>query len=46
MNPTRIPGNEPDAGDMSTEPTTPTPADQPSEHDLPDDQADKLGNFA
>jgi len=46
MNPTRIPGNEPDAGDMSTDPDTGIPSDHPAEHDLPDDEADKLGNFA
>ena len=46
MNPTRIPGNEPDPGDMSTEPGIGMPNDNPAEHDLPDDEADKLGNFA
>ncbi|RYE96931.1 MAG: hypothetical protein EOO77_40030 [Oxalobacteraceae bacterium] len=46
MNPTRIPGNEPDPGDMSTEPSFGTPSDNPAEHDLPDDDADKLGDFA
>jgi hypothetical protein len=46
MNPTRIPGNEPDAGDMSTEPGTRGPDDQPQRHDLPDDDAEKLGDFA
>jgi hypothetical protein len=46
MNPTRIPGNEPDPGDMSTEPNTGAPNDQPAKHDLPDDEVDKLGNFA
>ena len=45
MNPTRIPGNEPDPGDMSTEPGTAPPNDQPGNHDLPDD-AEKLGDFA
>jgi hypothetical protein len=45
MNPTRIPGNEPDPGDMSTEPGT-TPNDQPERHDLPDEDAAKLGDFA
>ena len=45
MNPTRIPGNEPDPGDMSTEPGTAAPNDQPENHDLPDD-AEKLGDFA
>jgi len=46
MSPTRIPGNEPDAGDMSTEPGFGTPSDNPAEHNLPDDDADKLGDFA
>ncbi len=46
MNMTRIPGNEPDPGDMSTEPTTEAPNDEPRTHDLPDDEAEKLGNFA
>lgn len=46
MNPTRIPGNEPDPGDMSTEPGTGGPADQPGTLDLPDEDAEKLGNFA
>lgn len=45
MNPTHIPGNEPDPGDMSTEPDR-TPADLPHDHGLPDDEAEKLGNFA
>jgi hypothetical protein len=46
MNPTRIPGNEPGPGDMSTGPGTGMPNDSPAEHDLPDDEADTLGNFA
>lgn len=46
MNPTHIPGNEPDPGDMSTEPGTGTPDDHSHDHGLPDDEADKLGNFA
>jgi hypothetical protein len=45
MNPTRIPGNEPDPGDMSTEPGTRKPNENPGQHDLPDD-AEKLGDFA
>jgi hypothetical protein len=44
MEPTRIPGNEPDPGDMSTEPGT-TP-DLPTDADLPEAEADELGNFA
>ena len=46
MNPTRIPGNEPDPGDMSTEPGTAAPSDETEKHDLPDADAEKLGNFA
>ena len=46
MSPPRIPGNEPDPNDMSTEPDITTPSNQPSEHDLPDDEAEKLGDFA
>jgi len=46
MSPTRIPGNEPDPGDMSTEPDFETTSDNPAKHDLPDDDADKLGGFA
>jgi hypothetical protein len=46
MNLIHIPGNEPDPGDMSTEPAIPTPNTQPSEHDLPEDEAEKLGDFA
>ena len=46
MNPIHILGNEPDPGDMSTEPAIPTPNTQPSEHDLPEDEAEKLGDFA
>jgi hypothetical protein len=46
MNPTHIPGNEPDPGDMSTEPGIGMPVDSPAVHDLPDDEADALGNFA
>ena len=45
MNPTHIPGNEPDPGDMSTEPGTTTP-DVPTDHGLPDGEAEELGNFA
>lgn len=45
MSPTHIPGNEPDPSDMSTEPGT-SPINQPVEHGLPDDEAEKLGNFA
>ena len=33
-------------GDMSTEPGFGTPSDNPAEHNLPDDDADKLGDFA
>lgn len=43
MTPTR-PGNEPDAGDMSTDPDESGPA--PLAPDLPDEEAEKLGDFA
>jgi hypothetical protein len=46
MNMTRLPGNEPDPGDMSTPPSTEAPDDHTKKHDLPDDEAEKLGNFA
>ena len=46
MNPTRTPGNEPDPGDMSTESGTDAQDQQSDKHDLPDDEAEKLGNFA
>ena len=41
MSPTHIPGDEPDADDVSTEPGMGTPDDRPAEHDLPDDEAEK-----
>lgn len=46
MNPSRIPGNEPDPGDMSTERGPGAPSEKPIEHGLPDDDAEKLGDFA
>jgi hypothetical protein len=46
MNPTRIPGNEPDPDDMSTEPGFGTPDDSPTERALPDEDAEALGDFA
>ena len=46
MNPNRTPGNEPDPGDMSTEPGTEVQTQQPEKHDLRDDEAEKLGSFA
>jgi hypothetical protein len=46
MNMTRVPGNEPDPDDMSTEPSTEPPKVETKSHDLPDDEAEKLGNFA
>lgn len=46
MRPTRIPGNEPDPGDMTTEPDTEAPVDPPENHDLPEDDAESLGDFA
>ena len=45
MTPTH-PGHEPDPGDMSTEPGTEHPRDRPGETGLPDDDAEKLGDFA
>lgn len=46
MSPTRTAGNEPDPGDMSTEPGFGPPSDNSAEHDQPDDDVDKLGDFA
>jgi len=46
MTSTRIPGNEPDQGNMSTEPRQATETDMPENHDLPDTDAEQLGNFA
>jgi len=46
MNMPRVPGNEPDPGDMSTQPGSEAPNDETKNHDLPDDEAEKLGNFA
>jgi hypothetical protein len=46
MNTTRVPGNEPDPADMSTESGDETPVDETQKHDLPDDEAEMLGNFA
>ena len=43
MIPTR-PGNEPDPGDMSTEPNE--TGDVPVAPDLPDEEAEKLGDLA
>jgi hypothetical protein len=37
MDPNRIPGNEPDPGDMSPEPATGLPDEDPINHDVPDD---------
>ena len=45
MNPRRIPGNEPDRDEMSTEPGTGAPNDDADTRDLPDD-AENLGDFA
>jgi hypothetical protein len=42
----RIPGNEPDPGDMSTDTATEAPDHDTNKHDLPHDEAEKLGNFA
>jgi hypothetical protein len=46
MNMTRVPGHEPDPGDVSEEPGIETPDDGTKKHDLPDDEAEKLGTFA
>ena len=46
MNPTLIPGNEPDPGDMSADPDMPVPTDPADEHGLPDGEAEHLGDFA
>jgi hypothetical protein len=46
MNATRIPGNEPDLGDMSTDVEDQARNDQPAKPDLPDDEAEDLGDFA
>ena len=45
MIPNRIPGNEPDADDMSTEPGVGLPGGA-ADHDLPEDEAENLGGFA
>ena len=45
MIPNHIPGNEPDADDMSTEPDIGLP-DGPHNHDLPEDEAETFGSFA
>ena len=44
MTPNRIPGNEPDADDMSTEPGVASPGGA-ADHDLPE-EAENLGGFA
>ncbi|UUL83179.1 hypothetical protein [Sphingomonas qomolangmaensis] len=46
MNTTHIPGNEPDPGDMATEPGIEIPVNQPENRDLPEDDAESLGDFA
>lgn len=43
MNPTLSPGNEPDPGDMSTEPG---PENHNLAEDLPEEDAEALGDFA
>ena len=45
MNPNHIPGNEPDANDMSTEPGIGLP-DETTDNGMPDEEADNLGGFA
>lgn len=46
MNQTRIPGNKPDPGDMATDADSPLSDEKHEPHDLPDDDAESLGNFA
>lgn len=46
MKPFHIPGNEPDPGDMSVEPSVPAPNGETEEHSLLEDEADAPGNFA
>ncbi len=46
MNPTHIPGNEPDPGDMATDPDSVELDERPVQHDLPEDDAETLGDFA
>jgi len=45
MTPPHLPGNEPDSGDMSTDPDLGPPG-LPDDGSLADDEAEKLGNFA
>jgi hypothetical protein len=45
MEPNRIPGNEPDAGDMA-EASDPANPGTSTDHDLPDTEAETLGDFA
>jgi hypothetical protein len=46
MGPSPVPGNQPDPDDMSTDPGVRTPDGPPNEHGLPEDDAEKLGDFA
>lgn len=46
MNPTHMPGNEPDPDDMATRPDVGSPSDEPLHPVLPDEEADRLANFA
>ena len=46
MNMTRVPDNKPGPDDMSTEPGLEAPIQETETQDLPDDEAEKLGNFA
>ncbi len=46
MDPLHLPGNEPDPGDMAHDPSMPVPSDLPDERGLPDDEADRIGDFA
>jgi hypothetical protein len=46
MNTPRLPGNEPDPRDSSTDKATEAANHDTKKHDLPDDEIEKLGNFA
>jgi hypothetical protein len=46
MNMAHRPGNEPDPGDMSTDPGTGAPNEEPKRHELPDEESEQPGNFA
>ncbi|ONF96052.1 hypothetical protein [Sphingomonas jeddahensis] len=46
MGPSPVPGNQPDPDDMFTDPGVGGPGGLPDEHGLPEDDAEKLGDFA